>query len=67
MFRKFYEKAAHISDFPLKAEQIAQLIALVDEGKVSNTAATGELFKALLAEPEKTAGQLAEEKNLIQE
>ena len=61
------EKAAHISDFPLKAEQIAQLIALVDEGKVSNTAATGELFKALLAEPEKTAGQLAEEKNLIQE
>lgn len=61
------EKAAHIKDFPLKAEQIAELIQLVDDSKVSNTAANGDLFKALLENPEKSAAELAEQMNLIQE
>lgn len=61
------EKAAHISDFPLQASQIADLIQLVDDGKVSNTAANGELFKALLESPESSAADLAEKLNLIQE
>ncbi len=61
------ERAAHIKDFPIPASTIADLIKLVEEGKVSNTAANGELFKALLEEPEKNAADLAKEKNLIQE
>lgn len=61
------EKAIHISEFPLQAAQIAELINLVDEGKVSNTAANGELFKALLESPESKAAELAEKLNLIQE
>lgn len=61
------ERALHIHDFPLKAGQIAELIKLVDEGKVSNTAANGDLFKALLESPEEQAARLAEKLNLIQE
>ena len=61
------EKAAHIANFPIPAKTIADLIALVDEGKVSNTAANRELFKALLENPEAKAESLAEELNLIQE
>ncbi len=61
------ERAAHISDFPLAASSIADLIQLVDDGKVSNTVANGELFKALLEAPEKKASELAESMNLIQE
>lgn len=61
------ERAAHISEFPIPAATIAELIQLVDEGKVSNTAANKELFQALLEEPDRKAGELAEAKNLIQE
>ena len=61
------ERAAHIREFPIPAATIAELIKLVDDGKVSNTAANGELFKALLESPESSAAALAEEKNLIQE
>lgn len=61
------ENAASISDFPIPAKTIADLIKLVDDGKVSNTAANRDLFKALLDEPSASAEKLAEAKNLIQE
>jgi len=61
------ERATNIADFPLAAKQIAELIGLVDEGKISNTAANGDLFKALLENPEENPGRLAETLNLIQE
>ncbi len=61
------DRAIHINEFPIAAKSIAALIALVDDGKVSNTAANGELFKALLEEPESEALTLAEKLNLIQE
>ncbi|MGB0979507.1 MAG: Asp-tRNA(Asn)/Glu-tRNA(Gln) amidotransferase GatCAB subunit B, partial [Croceimicrobium sp.] len=47
--------------------KIAQLIDLVDAGKVSNTAANGDLFKSLLEDPEASPEQIATDKNLIQE
>jgi len=61
------DKAITIEQFPVKAKTIAELIKLVDDGKLSNSAASGELFKALLENPEAEPLELAQEKNLIQE
>lgn len=61
------KRAIGIEEFPLKAKSIASLINLVQENKVSNTAASGELFEALLKQPEADAGTLAQELNLLQE
>lgn len=61
------DQAAHIKDFPIPASTIAELIALVEKGVVSNSAASGELFKALLEKPETGAEEMARQKNLIQE
>jgi len=59
--------ALDISEFSLSGATVAQLIKLVDQGKVSNTAASGDLFKALLAQPDAQPEGLARELNLIQE
>lgn len=61
------DQAGHINDFPIKAETIARLIDLVEKGVVSNSAASGELFKALLETPDTDPEELARAKNLIQE
>ncbi len=61
------DKAVSIEEFPLTAGTIAKLIALVDEGTVSNSAASGELFKALIENPQKDPESLAKEMNLVQE
>ena len=61
------DKAITIEDFPIKPKTIASLISLVDSNKVSNSAASGELFKALIDNPDKDPETLAKEKNLIQE
>lgn len=56
-----------IKDFILPAEKIAQLIQLVDEGKVSFSNASTKIFNALLAATDKEPLQIATELNLIQE
>lgn len=61
------EKAISIEEFPLKPIKIAQLIQLVDDGKVSNSAASGDLFKALIDNPSEDAEMIAKNLNLIQE
>lgn len=61
------DRAIAIDQFPLKPKVIANLIDLVDKGVVSNSAASGELFKALIQSPEKDPAALAKELNLIQE
>jgi aspartyl-tRNA(Asn)/glutamyl-tRNA(Gln) amidotransferase subunit B len=61
------EQAISIEQFSLRPEQIASLIALVDEGKVSSTVASQTLFPALIAQKTKTPLALAEELNLLQE
>lgn len=61
------DKAIGIEDFPLKPSKIAQLIQLVDDGKVSNSAASGDLFKAFIEEPNEEAEVIAKKLNLIQE
>ncbi|MHA6247857.1 Asp-tRNA(Asn)/Glu-tRNA(Gln) amidotransferase subunit GatB [Pontibacter sp. CAU 1760] len=61
------ELQLHIKDFPLQPEQIAQVIALVDENKVSHSVAAKKLYPVLLDQPSKTALQVAEEQNLLQD
>jgi len=61
------EQAIPIEQFPLRPEQIASLISLVDEGKVSNSVAGQSLFPALIANRNKSPLALAEELNLVQE
>jgi aspartyl-tRNA(Asn)/glutamyl-tRNA(Gln) amidotransferase subunit B len=60
------EKEQSISDLSLKPEVLAEIITLVEEGKVSHTIAVQKLFPAMLLHP-KPAMQLAQELNLIQE
>lgn len=61
------ENAIDLSDFNLPAPSIAQLIALIDDGKVSNSAASQKIFPQMVAQPTKNPLQIAEELNLIQE
>ncbi len=42
------QTAIEITAFPVKAERIAQLIALIDEGKISHTTASSKVFPELL-------------------
>lgn len=60
------EHHEEINRFPVVAEKTAELILLVESGKVNFSVASSRIFPALLAEPEKKAAQLAEEMNLIQ-
>lgn len=61
------EQAITISDFELQPIKIADIIQLIDSGKISHTAAQQNLFQAMLKNPHKQALALAEELNLIQE
>lgn len=61
------DQAIDISEFPLKPSHLAEIIQLIDEGKISNSVATQKVFGAMINEPLKTALQIAEGLNLIQE
>lgn len=60
------ELTMHISQFPLKPADIADLIALVQSNKVSHSAAAQEIFPQMIATGKK-AETLAHELNLLQE
>lgn len=60
------ERAINFTDFTLPPARIAEIIALIDEGKVSNSAAASKIFPALMEHPTKNAGQVATELDLIQ-
>ncbi|MGY6561618.1 MAG: Asp-tRNA(Asn)/Glu-tRNA(Gln) amidotransferase subunit GatB [Luteibaculaceae bacterium] len=61
------QKAVNITEFPLQAEKLAEIIVLIEEGKISNSAANQQLFPALVEQTEKSAIDLANELNIIQE
>lgn len=61
------DKAIEITEFPITAAKIAACIALVDEGKVSNTVAAQQIFPALLQNPDADPMLLAKENNWLQE
>ncbi|RYE37207.1 MAG: Asp-tRNA(Asn)/Glu-tRNA(Gln) amidotransferase subunit GatB [Sphingobacteriaceae bacterium] len=57
--------AVFIGDFLLKPKAIAEIISLVDAGKISHTAAAQQLFPELILHPEKTAVKTAFDLNLF--
>jgi aspartyl-tRNA(Asn)/glutamyl-tRNA(Gln) amidotransferase subunit B len=60
------ERALTISEFTLEPKKIAEIISLIDEGKVSNAAATQSIFPQLINDQTKTAEQIAKELDLLQ-
>lgn len=61
------QNGLEIADFPIKAEGIAKLIGIVDDGKVSNSVATQKIFPELLKRSDADPLKIAEELNLIQD
>lgn len=59
--------ALSITDFPISAKYIAELIALIDDGKISNNLASQKVFPAMLEQTDKSPLQIAEENDWIQE
>lgn len=58
--------AIGIAEFPISAKNIAGLIALIDDGKISNNLASQKVFPAMLTQ-NSTALQVAEENDWIQD
>jgi aspartyl-tRNA(Asn)/glutamyl-tRNA(Gln) amidotransferase subunit B len=61
------ENAIHISAFNLAAQRLAEIINLVDSGKVSFSVASAKIFPEMAADTKATALGIAEKNNLIQE
>ena len=61
------ELGISISQFPISASKIAELIDLVDDNKVSNSVASQKIYQLLLQNPEKSPLKIAQENNWIQE
>jgi aspartyl-tRNA(Asn)/glutamyl-tRNA(Gln) amidotransferase subunit B len=61
------ENALDMEDFTVPAASIAGLIQIIDDGKVSHSAAQQTIFPQLVKEPQKYPLQIAEELNVIQE
>lgn len=60
------ENAIEMVQFPINPERIAQLIAVIDEGKISHTVASSKIFPAML-ENQASPLELATSMNLIQD
>ncbi|KAB2814891.1 Asp-tRNA(Asn)/Glu-tRNA(Gln) amidotransferase subunit GatB [Phaeocystidibacter luteus] len=61
------DRADVIENFPIGAKTVAQLIELIEEGKVSNTVANQKIFPILLDNPESDPEAIAKENDWIQE
>ncbi len=61
------EKSGEIADFPLTPAQLAGLLGLVEEGRVSYTAASQRLLPELAAQPTAAPLELAQRLNLLQQ
>jgi aspartyl-tRNA(Asn)/glutamyl-tRNA(Gln) amidotransferase subunit B len=61
------ERALEMHQFPLKAKTIAEIIALIDSGKMNFSAASQKLFPYLTDNPEANPQEIAEKNNWIQE
>lgn len=61
------ELTLSIQEFPVSPKQLAELIALIDEGKVSFSVASQRIYPELLKDSSKSSLMIAQELNLIQE
>lgn len=60
------ENGLDIRRFPLNPEALGKMIRLVEEGKISHTAASSTLFPALMDEPSADPERMARQLNLLQ-
>jgi aspartyl-tRNA(Asn)/glutamyl-tRNA(Gln) amidotransferase subunit B len=60
------ENAFTIEQFPLVPKTISEIIALIDEGKISNAAATQKLFPELMLNPKDSPLSIAERLDILQ-
>jgi len=60
------ESNQDINDFKISPLHLAQLINMIDQGKVSNSLASKEIFPAMIADPSLSPLNLAEQNNFIQ-
>ena len=56
-----------ISRLPISPQRLGALINLIDDGKVSVSAAAQQIFPAMISDTDKTPLQIAEANNLIQQ
>mgnify|MGYP001562587182 CR=1 FL=1 len=61
------ENALTIQEFPIKPAQIAEIIEMIDAGKISNSIANQKIFPYLIEQPNAKPSVIAEENNWIQE
>ncbi|MBL7858315.1 MAG: Asp-tRNA(Asn)/Glu-tRNA(Gln) amidotransferase subunit GatB [Cyclobacteriaceae bacterium] len=61
------ETGLNAHEFPLLPQRIAEIITLIDQGKISYTVASQRVFPDLLSNPAKTALEVAHHLNVIQE
>ncbi|MEX2512380.1 MAG: Asp-tRNA(Asn)/Glu-tRNA(Gln) amidotransferase subunit GatB [Cyclobacteriaceae bacterium] len=61
------ELTLDIKDFPISPIKLASLILLIEDGKVSFTAASQKIYPELIKNPDKSPLEIAQEMNLIQE
>jgi len=61
------QQAIEIFDFPLKSSVIAELVNLIEEGKISYSIASNKVFPALFENSNKSALEVATMLNVIQE
>lgn len=60
------EMAIEFKDFPLKPAKLAEIIRMVEEGKMGQTLASQQLFPLMMKEPDASAQALAEKHELVQ-
>jgi len=60
-------RGLEISEFPIPAKNIAALIQIIDDSKISSTVASQKVFPAMLETPEKDPLKIAEELNVLQD
>jgi len=60
------ERALHMEQFPVSPQSIAQLIALIDEGKVSHSMASQRIFPELCDHPNEAPEAIAARLDLLQ-
>ncbi|MBI3233237.1 MAG: Asp-tRNA(Asn)/Glu-tRNA(Gln) amidotransferase subunit GatB [Bacteroidetes bacterium] len=61
------EQGIDITQIPVSPAKIADLINVIDEGKLSNSAAAQHVFPVMVKHPERSPLEIATELNLIQE
>ncbi|MCB0515899.1 MAG: Asp-tRNA(Asn)/Glu-tRNA(Gln) amidotransferase subunit GatB [Chitinophagales bacterium] len=59
------ENNLNMEQFPVPAEKLAEIIALVADGKVNDTQAKTQLFEAVIAKPRELVKDLAQKMRLI--